>query len=96
MKTLKLSQGFNHNVAQWVDAIHADGPNNFTAGPTLKKAQTVRHFVSRNLTIGQVGHNRAFGVQCAANSLKGIRSAFASARDAFRCEYAIQRSLFSC
>jgi hypothetical protein len=80
-------------LPQWVRAVHADGPNNFFAGPTLEKRREVRHYVAQNLSAGQVSFTRAHDVQCAARSMLKIRSAFDSARDAFRCEYSIYRSV---
>lgn len=90
---LHIYTPFQVTLPQWVRSMHADGPNNFSAGPTLEKRREVRHFVSHNLLAGQVDFNRANDVQCAVKSMLRIRSAFESARAAFRCEYSIYRSI---
>jgi hypothetical protein len=95
MKTISSARSLHDmTVAEWCAAVHVAGPNNFFPGtPTPEKRREVRHYCGQRLNRGQVSFNHSQCALWAARSVSLVRSAYDSARDAYRASFTIYRTL---
>lgn len=87
--TMKTTAAHHNNVPQWISAVVGLSADRYT------KRKELRSFVRQNLSAGQATFSHAETARWASAQVQFVRSAYDSARDAFRASFSVYRGVYS-